>query len=187
MVGLLNHLPGEGRISAIRSRGQSGTEAGIEVEVDDVIVLATKATYAGDIGSVRRGSDDESGIHTQRSWRTAGRGKGVTGFCAASQDRVYQARRSRARRAGRRSRQIRQGWSKPNIGVSSSVSRLCRHDGADRGDSRRLIGGDSSAYQVGNGDGGDNENDRHDNQKLNQRKSLISLHSGSAIPSCDSA
>src|SRR5512146_2580939 len=153
MAGLLNGLPGEWRISAIRSRGHGRGEPGIEVVVNHVIVLATKTTHAGNIGSVRRSSDDKSCIYTQGRRRTAGSVKVVTGFRAASQYRVYQAGRSRAGSAGRRSRQIRQSRSIANIGIGGSVGCLSGHDAANRGDCGRLIGGNSGAYQVGNGDG----------------------------------
>ena len=81
--------------------------------------------------------------------------------------------------------------AEPPEGPVPSVARLCAYipfaqlsrerrlrgaDGAQRSDRRRFVTGDAGPQEAGDRDGGDDADDRHDDQQLDECETLLITH-----------
>src|SRR5579885_497172 len=105
------------------------------------------------------------------------RSSGISKFVAALGSRrknvvndVY------ASRASRTSVQFQQCGRVADIRATGCVGYFARVDRTDGTNSRGLIGGHLGLEQVWNCDGRDDQNDRHDDQQLDKRETLLLLH-----------
>src|ERR1700730_2592441 len=60
--------------------------------------------------------------------------------------------------------------------ISTGISDLCSVDGAQRTDCGSFVGRHFGAQQVRNGDGRDDQNERHNDEQLDKRETLLLLH-----------
>src|SRR5262249_10878860 len=95
---------------------------------------------------------------------------------------VDQARRS-ANRTGSRANgsrsartQVGKIQGKADRRIRSGVRNFSGVDAADRAGSRRFVRRDAGAKQVRDRDGGDDQNDRHDDQKFDKRETFLLSH-----------
>ena len=121
----------------------------------------------------RRAARERDDVAALGAAAAAGRGRG------AAQNRIQQHRVGRGgrgvarRRARSQCRQVR-GIARSRIG--GGVRDFRRIHCAQRTNCRSLIGGNSRAQQVRNGDGGDDQNDRNYYQQLDQGKAFLFAH-----------
>src|SRR5580698_1268289 len=125
----------------------------------------------------RNGRGFERGIRAGCSTATArtSRRQSVTALDAGNgDDRVQNA--SRCRRGGARKRTTEIGnRSREALSPRGGVGNFRGYDGADRTYGGRFIGRDAGAKQVRNCDGRDDQNDCHDDQQFDKRKTLLIL------------
>src|SRR6266581_927731 len=109
--------------------------------------------------------------------RAAPQSKGVAALDSRGQHVVDQPGRGRGRGGGAGGRRhIAQGACEAYIGVGGGIGHLRRIEGADGTHRRSLIGRNPRPQQVRDGNRRDDQNNRHDDQQLDQRKALLFAH-----------
>src|SRR4029077_21090625 len=100
--------------------------------------------------------------------------KCVAALASTCEDRVNQVRRRGTGRAARGDRaQVRE--RRRELAIAGGVSDARCVQRTQRAHRGSLVGGDLRPQQVGDGDGGDNQNDRHHDQKFYKRETLLSI------------
>ena len=138
-------------------------------------MLGTKGTHAGFVEDQRLRQDRVTDIEPGPDRSSACR-KSIPALAAAgrvaivSQHRVDHTRGGLAGDASRteRAAQVRESRSVAHRGIRALIGDLSRVDGAQGGDRRRLIGRHTGSQKIRNGDRGNDQDDCHYDQKLNQ-------------------
>src|ERR1035441_2875631 len=152
---------------AARKRGGTGTYDRIRERAEIAHTCLVRTHWRGD-----------DVVATGRSAACVRQSELIAALGATAQSRIDQAGVGRGgrNRGASRARQIRQGACKAHCPIGGVVRNLCCIECAKRPHRSRLVRRNPRPQQVRDSNRGDDKDNRHHNQQLDQRKTLLSTH-----------